>query len=99
MGVPDERAFDVKAAAARAVAGNWRLRGKCAGADPQAYETANLTPGREEEEARELCDGCQVFTQCAADAVQPVNMAELLGTFEADDWVNVSGVVRAGVPT
>ncbi|NKZ90485.1 hypothetical protein GS966_11125 [Rhodococcus hoagii] len=98
MGVPDDRAFDVKAAAARAVAGNWRLSGKCAGADPQAYETANLTPGHEDEEARELCAGCPVWRQCAEEAFRPIDMTDLLGTLEDADVIEMTGVVRAGVP-
>lgn len=78
---------------------SWQMKAKCRMRDPRDYETDNLTPGREQQEARALCYGCPVMQQCAAEAIQPINMTELLGTEEPADFVSVSGVVRAGVPT
>lgn len=78
---------------------NWQHKAKCRLRDPRDYETENLTPGREQQEARALCVGCPVIQQCAADAIQPIDMTALLGTDETPDMINVSGVVRAGIPT
>ena len=78
---------------------NWQVQAKCLTRDPRDYETENLPKGREVEVARALCVGCPVIQQCAADAVQPINMTQLLGTEESHDIVYVSGVVRAGIPT
>lgn len=85
----------------------WQRRGYCYGEDPRRWETENLTPGREAEEAEALCAGCPVKQECAQDAVQPIPMPAVyrrnrLGEVECvqDSYaVMVSGVVRAGVPT
>jgi hypothetical protein len=78
---------------------SWQHKAKCRLRDPRDYETENLPLGREAETARALCVGCPVIQQCAADAVQPINMSQLLGTEETHDIIYVSGVVRAGIPT
>ena len=78
---------------------SWQHKAKCRLKDPREYETENLPLGREAETARALCYGCPVIQQCAADAIQPIDMTAVLGTIESPDIINVSGVVRAGVPT
>lgn len=80
---------------------NWQHKAKCAQPEqsPEAWEVHNLPTENRNEAARQLCAGCPVLQQCAADAIKPINMTSLLGTFEAPDLIYVSGVVRAGVPT
>jgi hypothetical protein len=78
---------------------DWRRRSKCLTRNPRDYETENLPKGREADAARALCAGCSVIKECATDAVQPINMTQLLGTEESHDIIYVSGVVRAGIPT
>jgi hypothetical protein len=77
---------------------SWQHKAKCRLRDPRDYETANLPKGREAETARALCVGCPVIQQCAADAIQPIDMTALLGTDEPADRVLVTGMVRAGQP-
>jgi hypothetical protein len=78
---------------------SWQKRSKCLTRNPLDYETENLPEGREAETARALCAGCPVIKECATDAVQPINMTQLLGTEESHDIIYVTGVVRAGIPT
>ena len=79
----------------------WMLNAKCRQMDPEKFNVENLTPGREQIEAKILCAGCTVVPECAADALEPVNVSqiirEVVGTDlpEPEDFVPTLGVVRA----
>lgn len=111
--VPLDALIGVKSDAPRIVRDgprrHWKDDAKCATLDPELYETEHLPEGREDEAARELCEGCPVLRQCAIDALKPVDMARVLGTAEEPDFlykpgdvtpegdVFELGVVRAGI--
>ncbi|MGY1896161.1 WhiB family transcriptional regulator [Nocardia gipuzkoensis] len=80
---------------------DWRTRGLCTqpGANPEAWYVENLPTRDRDAAAARLCDGCPVLKDCAMDAIQPIDMTAVLGTDEPPDVIQVSGVVRAGVPT
>ncbi|ASN69224.1 hypothetical protein 7S3_46 [uncultured Caudovirales phage] len=78
---------------------DWKTRGHCYTQDPERWDVDNLTPGRETQEAQALCHRCPVIQECAADAIKPIDMTSILGTYEPPDVIHVSGVVRAGVVT
>lgn len=80
---------------------DWRTRGLCTqpGADPAAWYVESLPAADRDAAAARLCVGCPVLIECASDALTPIDMTALLGTFEIPDVIEVSGVVRAGVPT
>lgn len=75
----------------------WQQQAKCLTADPELWYVTNLPVEDPVGAARELCAGCPVLRDCAADAVKPIDMTALLGTFEEPDLIHVSGVVRAGI--
>jgi hypothetical protein len=77
----------------------WQAKAKCRDADPETWYVENLPAEDPAGAATQLCAGCPVLVECAKDAVTPVDMAKLLGTFETPDLVHVSGVVRAGIIT
>ncbi|GAA1653799.1 WhiB family transcriptional regulator [Nocardia ninae] len=80
---------------------DWRTRGLCTqpGANPSAWYVENLPANNRDAAAARLCAGCPVPVECASDAIEPIDMTALLGTDEPPDVIEVSGVVRAGVPT
>ncbi|QTF81880.1 WhiB family transcription factor [Gordonia phage Guey18] len=77
---------------------SWWARAKCRGMEPHLFDIESLTPGKELEEARELCRGCHVKRECAADALIPIDVSKALGLLGESDQVPHSGVVRAGIP-
>ncbi|AYR03212.1 WhiB family transcription factor [Gordonia phage Octobien14] len=81
---------------------HWMLRAKCRGNDPELYDVGNLTPGREDVEAAQLCAGCTVVPECAEDALTLINVSRTLRAVAdkpdpepGDDLVPHLGVVRA----
>lgn len=68
--------------------------------DPELFDVENLTPGREEIEAQQLCAGCTVKPECAGDALRPASVSSVIGLLghvdpEPEDRVPVLGMVRA----
>lgn len=76
--------------------GVWRFAAKCRGTDPSIFDEG----GRE---AEQMCNQCTVQAECAADALQPINVSSILRNVldteldEPEDVVYQSGVYRAGV--
>ena len=61
----------------------WRDRAKCRDTDPYPFEVPNQLPNEAQAEAKRLCGGCPVITECRTDALQhPVN----------DQWGIVGGL-------
>lgn len=63
----------------------WRGAAQCLGRDPREYEldTAEHTGTDRQTIARELCDGCEVMRECAAEALEPLAR----GTVRAGVWI------------
>lgn len=63
----------------------WRGDARCLGRDPREFEldAAEYTGTDRQAIARELCDGCQVMRECAAEALEPLARA----TVRAGVWI------------
>lgn len=63
----------------------WRGDAQCLGRDPRDYEldTGEHTGTDRQVIARELCDGCEVMRECAAEALEPLAR----GTVRAGVWI------------
>lgn len=63
----------------------WKFRAQCLGRDPREYEleTDEHMGTNRQATARELCDGCEVVRECAADALEPIAQA----TVRAGVWI------------
>lgn len=80
----------------------WHNRAQCIGRDPHEYEldTAEHTGTDRQATARELCDGCEVMRECAAEALEPLARA----TVRAGVWIpftmprGVTARVREALP-
>lgn len=67
----------------------WMDRALCAGRNPRLYETDGYRNNRvmksdRVERARNLCAGCPVVQECAADALEPLAVA----TIRAGVWID-----------
>lgn len=75
----------------------WMLESKCRHENPGKYDSDNAEP------AELSCAGCPVKTECAQQALKPINVTAFIQHLtgvrldEDDDWVPVSGVKMAGV--
>ena len=66
---------------------HWRNRAQCLGQDPELWDLG-YHPGSFDEKAvraAELCAGCPVMCECAADALEPLS----IGMVRAGIWVPV----------
>lgn len=71
---------------------NWQQQAKCVGKDPRAWDLLELRGGDSwDARAREVCRGCPVIKDCAADALEPL----CIGTVRAGVWIPAA----AGLPT
>lgn len=63
----------------------WRGDAQCLGRDPHEYEldTTEHNGTDRQATARELCDGCEVMRECAAEALEPLARA----TVRAGVWI------------
>lgn len=63
----------------------WHDRAQCLGRDPREYELDTATAAGTDRQtiARELCDGCEVLRECAAEALEPLARA----TVRAGVWI------------
>lgn len=73
----------------------WLDRALCNSRDPRLYETDGWKLGRvrraeREERATELCFGCPVVQECAADAIEPLAVA----TIRAGVWIDATVLGR-----
>lgn len=70
----------------------WQQQAKCVGKDPRAWDLLELRGGDSwDTRAREVCRGCPVIKDCAADALEPL----CIGTVRAGVWIPAA----AGLPT
>lgn len=63
----------------------WRGDAQCLGRDPHEYELDSTEHHNTDRQAtaRELCDGCEVMRECAAEALEPLARA----TVRAGVWI------------
>lgn len=74
----------------------WLDRALCNSRNPQLYETDGIRNNRVSQadrvaRARDLCAGCQVVRECAADALEPLAVA----TIRAGVWIDANPLGKA----
>lgn len=67
----------------------WLDRAICNGRNPRLYETdgyrnSRVLKSERAERARNLCAGCPVIRECAAEAIEPIAVA----TIRAGVWID-----------
>lgn len=63
----------------------WREQAQCLGRDPREYELESMEHNKTDRQAtaRNLCDGCSVMQECAAEALEPLAK----GTVRGGVWI------------
>lgn len=73
----------------------WLDKAMCYGRNPRLYETDGYRNSRvlksdRAERARNLCAGCPVIRECAAEAIEPIAVA----TIRAGVWIDATVLGR-----